>query len=150
MDYEVRRGFERPFVEIRIAGPLSIASSQDRIGRLVENEHYQRGMNLLFDLRQAELSSLDLNFMQSLKGSTSRLSEQDAVSRTQSARRVVFLVASEGDELIMKLYKEMLEISPNSPDHDRRIFRSHDAALAWLGGNAIPETRQFGGCGQGI
>ncbi|WP_193182131.1 hypothetical protein [Nisaea sediminum] len=149
MDFEVRRGFERPFIEIRIAGPLSIASSQDRIGRLIEDEHYQQGMHLLFDLRQAELSSLDLNFMQSLKESTSRLSEQDAASLAPEARRVVFLVASEADELIMKLYKEMLEISPTSPDHDRRIFRRYDPAAAWVGGKAVPETRQFRGCEQG-
>lgn len=140
MDIEVRRDFERPFIEIRIEGTLSIAGSRDRIARLVENEHYQQGLNLLFDLRQAGLHSLDRDYMQSLRGPDPRLSEGEPASppTSSAARRVVFLVASEADEMIMKLYKEMLDISPSSPVHDRRVFRNRAAALAWLAGAAAP------------
>lgn len=149
MDYEVHRGFERPFIEIRITGPLNFVGSRDRIGLLVENEYYQQGMNLLFDLRQAELHPLDLDYMRSLKGQASRLTEQDKLTLAPSAQRVAFLVGSEADALIMKLYLEMLDISPTSPDHERRVFRRHAAAAAWLGEKAVPETRQVRDGGRG-
>jgi len=140
MDFEVHRDFERPFIEIRIAGRLTVESSKNRIARLVENEHYREGLNLLFDLRQAELHSFDLNHMRSLEEPASRLSEQDAASLPPSSpmRRVAFLVASESDKTIMKLYNEMLGISATAPEHDRRVFRDREEAVAWIAGTAMP------------
>lgn len=137
MKFVVRTGFERPFLELGVEGELTVGSSMDRIGRLRENEHYRSGMNLLFDLRAAELHTLDLDYMSELRQSQSAMPAPDAGNGKGEGRRVAFLVATESDELVMKLYKETLDLSAAAPKRERRVFKDYDEAAAWLGGKEL-------------
>ncbi|WP_420405645.1 hypothetical protein [Nisaea sp.] len=136
MDHTVRRDFERPFIEIRISGELDVMSSSNRIGELRTNKHYREGMNLLFDLRSAQLHSLDIEYMNTLRSNVAHVPAVDSKPGDPGTRRVAFLVANESDEMVMKLYKEMLDLSPGTPVREREIFMSYAAAVSWIGGAA--------------
>ncbi|UUX49446.1 hypothetical protein NUH88_18845 [Nisaea acidiphila] len=131
MEFVVRTDFERPFLEVRVLGALTIDSSVERIGRLRENEHYRQGMGLLFDLRRAELHSLDFDYIKELK--QIQPNKPDPVT-AHGARQVVFLVSTEVDGMVMKLFRDMLDLAPGAPKRERRILRDYDEAAAWLGG----------------
>lgn len=137
MDFQLRNEFERPFLEAKIVGVLDLADSKTRMERLVNNEHYQRGLNVLFDARQAKLHGFDYDFMNRLREDVRRMPSAQKGDDAAGKRKIGFVVSGQADETIMRLYKALMDQPDYHPTRERRVFQDYEEAVFWIGGRPL-------------
>jgi hypothetical protein len=107
----------------KVTGILTLDALQNKLREIYEEPDYNPDMDVLWDLREADLSSFEADDVDKLS---------DMVSKfwgTEGKSRAALVVSKDLDYGLSRMYEMLLE---NRISSIVRIFREIDAALEWI------------------
>lgn len=111
-------------VSHRASGELSLREIRETFQATVRDPAFRSGMRVLWDLREATLTSLDEAGIRSLLELNSRYQEE------RGAGRSAIVVSRDVDYGIARMFQTYAEDLP----WETRVYRDHAEAVAWITG----------------